>query len=92
MPPTFAAARKITCGRVIIAAGTVEIGRHYADEVAAMLAAIGCAQSFIYDNIAIAAHVIQVADWNGAEKLMFLCSSCISPRSWQRSRCAKIPC
>src|SRR6266567_6201977 len=35
---------------------------------------------FIYDNIAIAANVIQAAHQNGAEKLMFLGSSCIYPR------------
>jgi GDP-L-fucose synthase len=35
---------------------------------------------FIYDNIAIAANVIQAAHANGAEKLMFLGSSCIYPK------------
>jgi GDP-L-fucose synthase len=35
---------------------------------------------FIYDNIAIAANVIHAAHLNGAEKLMFLGSSCIYPR------------
>ncbi|MET4203173.1 GDP-L-fucose synthase [Bradyrhizobium sp. LA6.12] len=35
---------------------------------------------FIYDNIAIAANVIQAAHFNGAEKLMFLGSSCIYPK------------
>ncbi|MCK1463366.1 GDP-L-fucose synthase [Bradyrhizobium sp. 2] len=35
---------------------------------------------FIYDNIAIAANVIQAAHLNGAEKLMFLGSSCIYPK------------
>ena len=35
---------------------------------------------FIYDNLAIAANVIQAAHQNGAEKLMFLGSSCIYPR------------
>ncbi|MET4391858.1 GDP-L-fucose synthase, partial [Bradyrhizobium sp. F1.4.3] len=35
---------------------------------------------FIYDNIAIAANVIQAAHHNGAEKLMFLGSSCIYPK------------
>ncbi|WP_276575349.1 GDP-L-fucose synthase [Bradyrhizobium monzae] len=35
---------------------------------------------FIYDNIAIAANVIQAAHVNRAEKLMFLGSSCIYPR------------
>jgi GDP-L-fucose synthase len=35
---------------------------------------------FIYDNIAIAANVIQAAHQNGAEKLMFLGSSCIYPK------------
>src|SRR5947199_6732082 len=35
---------------------------------------------FIYDNIAIAANVIQAARQNGAEKLMFLGSSCIYPK------------
>ncbi|WP_309144941.1 GDP-L-fucose synthase [Bradyrhizobium sp. CCGB20] len=35
---------------------------------------------FIYDNIAIAANVIQAAHRNGAEKLMFLGSSCIYPK------------
>ncbi|MEH2486249.1 GDP-L-fucose synthase [Bradyrhizobium sp. AZCC 2230] len=35
---------------------------------------------FIYDNIAIAANVIQAAHQNHAEKLMFLGSSCIYPR------------
>lgn len=35
---------------------------------------------FIYDNIAIAANVIQAAHVNGAEKLMFLGSSCIYPK------------
>ncbi|MGY4592938.1 GDP-L-fucose synthase [Bradyrhizobium sp. GM22.5] len=34
---------------------------------------------FIYDNITIAANVIQAAHQNGAEKLMFLGSSCIYP-------------
>ena len=36
---------------------------------------------FIYDNIAIAANVIQAAHQNGAEKLMFLGSSCIYPKT-----------
>ncbi|WP_354098647.1 GDP-L-fucose synthase [Bradyrhizobium sp. S3.2.12] len=35
---------------------------------------------FIYDNIAIAANVIQAAHQNGAAKLMFLGSSCIYPK------------
>ena len=35
---------------------------------------------FIYDNIAIAANVIQAAHVNDAEKLMFLGSSCIYPK------------
>lgn len=35
---------------------------------------------FIYDNIAIAANVIQAAQMNSAEKLMFLGSSCIYPK------------
>ncbi|WP_167526381.1 GDP-L-fucose synthase [Bradyrhizobium huanghuaihaiense] len=35
---------------------------------------------FIYDNIAIAANVIQAAHQNRAEKLMFLGSSCIYPK------------
>jgi GDP-L-fucose synthase len=35
---------------------------------------------FLYDNLAIGANVIQAAHLNGAEKLMFLGSSCIYPR------------
>src|SRR4051794_6546295 len=35
---------------------------------------------FIYDNLAIAANVIHAAHVNGAEKLMFLGSSCIYPK------------
>ncbi|PWE77555.1 GDP-L-fucose synthase [Bradyrhizobium sp. SUTN9-2] len=35
---------------------------------------------FIYDNIAIAANVIQAAQMNSSEKLMFLGSSCIYPK------------
>jgi GDP-L-fucose synthase len=35
---------------------------------------------FIYDNLAIAANVIHAAHQNGAEKLMFLGSSCIYPK------------
>ncbi|WP_291700421.1 GDP-L-fucose synthase [Bradyrhizobium sp.] len=35
---------------------------------------------FIYDNIAIAANAIHAAHLNGAEKLMFLGSSCIYPK------------
>jgi GDP-L-fucose synthase len=35
---------------------------------------------FLYDNLAIAANVIQAAHVNGAEKLMFLGSTCIYPR------------
>ncbi|MHB0770174.1 GDP-L-fucose synthase [Bradyrhizobium sp. 5.13L] len=35
---------------------------------------------FIYENIVIAANVIQAAHANGAEKLMFLGSSCIYPK------------
>ncbi|WFU39839.1 GDP-L-fucose synthase [Bradyrhizobium sp. CB82] len=35
---------------------------------------------FLYDNIAIAANVIHAAHLNGAEKLMFLGSSCIYPK------------
>ena len=35
---------------------------------------------FIYDNIAITANVIHAAQQNGAEKLMFLGSSCIYPK------------
>ena len=46
---------------------------------------------FIYDNIAIAANVIQAAHRNGAEKLMFLARPA-SIRSWRRSRCARIRC
>src|ERR1700744_1204173 len=35
---------------------------------------------FLYDNLAIAANVIQAAHLNGTEKLMFFGSSCIYPR------------
>jgi GDP-L-fucose synthase len=35
---------------------------------------------FLYDNLIIAANVIHAAHVNGAEKLMFLGSSCIYPR------------
>ena len=35
---------------------------------------------FLYDNLAIAANVIHAAHANGAEKLMFLGSSCIYPK------------
>jgi GDP-L-fucose synthase len=35
---------------------------------------------FIYDNIAIAANVVEAARQNGAEKLIFLGSSCIYPK------------
>src|SRR5271154_1152737 len=35
---------------------------------------------FIYDNIVIAANIIEAAHRNGAEKLMFLGSSCIYPK------------
>ncbi len=35
---------------------------------------------FLYENLAIAANVIQAAHLNGAEKLMFFGSSCIYPR------------
>jgi GDP-L-fucose synthase len=35
---------------------------------------------FLYDNLAIAANVIQAAHLNGCEKLMFLGSSCIYPK------------
>src|ERR1700743_3382385 len=35
---------------------------------------------FLYDNLAIAANVIQAAHQNGTEKLMFLGSSCIYPK------------
>ncbi len=35
---------------------------------------------FIYDNLVIATNVIHAAHLNGAEKLMFLGSSCIYPR------------
>src|SRR4030088_1090237 len=35
---------------------------------------------FIYDNLIIATNVIHAAHLNGAEKLMFLGSSCIFPR------------
>src|ERR1039458_2291980 len=35
---------------------------------------------FIYDNLIIAANVIHAAHVNGAEKLMFLGSSCIYPK------------
>src|ERR1700750_3542 len=35
---------------------------------------------FIYDNIAVAANVIQAAHLHGGEKLMFLSSSCIYPK------------
>jgi GDP-L-fucose synthase len=35
---------------------------------------------FIYDNIVIAANIIQAAHQNGTEKLMFLGSSCIYPK------------
>src|SRR3954469_17387936 len=37
-------------------------------------------RAFIYDNIAIAAHLIQAAHRNGAEKLMFLGPPCIYPK------------
>ena len=36
---------------------------------------------FIYDNLIIAANVIHAAHVNGAEKLMFLGSSCIYPEA-----------
>jgi GDP-L-fucose synthase len=35
---------------------------------------------FLYDNLAISANVLHAAQLNGAEKLMFLGSSCIYPR------------
>src|ERR1700730_18197707 len=35
---------------------------------------------FIYDNLIIATNVIHAAHLNGAEKLMFLGSSCIYPK------------
>ena len=35
---------------------------------------------FLYDNLAIAANAIHAAQVNGAEKLMFLGSSCIYPK------------
>src|ERR1700743_1401712 len=35
---------------------------------------------FIYDNLAIATNIIHAAHTNGAEKLMFLGSSCIYPK------------
>ena len=35
---------------------------------------------FLYDNLIIAANVIQAAHVNGTEKLMFLGSSCIYPK------------
>src|SRR6478609_5971538 len=35
---------------------------------------------FIYDNLVMAANIIHAAHVNGAEKLMFLGSSCIYPR------------
>ncbi len=43
---------------------------------------------FLYDNLAIAANVIHAAYVGGADKLMFLGSSCIYP-GWRRSRCAR---
>jgi GDP-L-fucose synthase len=46
---------------------------------------------FLYDNLAIATNVIHVAHVHGAEKLMFLGSSCIYP-NWRRSRCARTRC
>ena len=46
---------------------------------------------FIYDNLIIATNVIHAAHHNGAEKLMFLGSSCIYPKL-APSRCARIRC
>ena len=42
---------------------------------------------FLYDNLAIATNVIHAAH---AVKLMFLGSSCIYPKNWRRTRCARI--
>ncbi len=46
---------------------------------------------FIYDNLIVAINVIQAAHAHGAEKLMFLGSSCIYPKL-APSHCARIPC
>ncbi len=51
-----------------------------AAKVGGILANNTCPAEFIYDNLAIAANVIQAAHQNGVEKLMFLGSSCIYPK------------
>src|ERR1700761_7882135 len=51
-----------------------------AEKVGGIVANNTLRAEFIYDNLAIAANVIQAAHQNGVEKLMFLGSSCIYPK------------
>src|SRR6201996_3758004 len=51
-----------------------------AEKVGGIVANNTLRAEFLYDNLAIAANVIQAAHQNGTEKLMFLGSSCIYPK------------
>jgi GDP-L-fucose synthase len=53
---------------------------HAAAKVGGIVANNTLRAEFIYDNIMLAANVIQAAHANGVEKLLFLGSSCIYPR------------
>ena len=62
-----------------------------AAKVGGILANDTRAADFLYDNLMIAANVIEAAHWTGVEKLLFLGSSCIYPR-WRRSRSPRTAC
>jgi GDP-L-fucose synthase len=53
---------------------------HAAAKVGGIVANNTLRAEFIYDNLMLAANVIQAAHTNGVEKLLFLGSSCIYPR------------
>ncbi len=53
---------------------------HAAAKVGGIVANNTLRAEFIYENIVIATNVIQAAHQNGAEKLMFLGSSCVYPK------------
>jgi GDP-L-fucose synthase len=62
------------------AANRPQVVFHAGAKVGGIVANNTLRAEFIYDNLVIAANVIHAAHVNGAEKLMFLGSSCIYPR------------
>jgi GDP-L-fucose synthase len=62
------------------AANRPQVVFHAAAKVGGIVANNTLRAEFIYENLVIATNVIQAAHVNGAEKLMFLGSSCIYPK------------